>query len=116
MIAYQCIDWNEPCGDGCFVSNRILKDKYKVGYMYREQPDPEMPDSGWRLLAGNEDNVYSSNQNNFHFVAIDIVCSYDPDIIPFLYAEIGSAFIRINSNTFVFDNKTHQVFVVKQIN
>ena len=28
------IDWNEPYGEGCIVSDRITKEGFKVGYMY----------------------------------------------------------------------------------
>ena len=28
------IDWNEPNGEGCMVSDRITKEGFKVGYMY----------------------------------------------------------------------------------
>ncbi len=43
------IDWNEPNGEGCIVSDRITKEGFKVGYMYREAPDEDNPDSGWRF-------------------------------------------------------------------
>ena len=43
------IEWNEPNGNGCVVSDRITKEGFKVGYMYREQPDEQNPDSGWRF-------------------------------------------------------------------
>ena len=34
------IDWNEPNGEGCMVSDRITKEGFKVGYMYRDEPNP----------------------------------------------------------------------------
>lgn len=55
------IDWKEPNGEGCIVSDKITKEGYKVGYMYREQPDEGRPDSGWRFMAGNEDDEYMNN-------------------------------------------------------
>ena len=35
----KLIDWNEPNGEGCIVSDRITKEGFKVGYMYREAPE-----------------------------------------------------------------------------
>lgn len=32
------IEWNEPNGEGCIVSDKITKEGFKVGYMYREEP------------------------------------------------------------------------------
>ena len=82
------IEWNEPNGNGCVVSDRITKDGCKVGYMYREQPNVQSPDSGWRFLAGNEDDEYMTNSNNHHIFAINTVCNYDKDIISFLHSKM----------------------------
>ena len=61
------IDGNEPNGEGCMVSDRITKEGFKVGYMYREKPTDGNPDSGWRFMAGNEDDEYMNNPNNHHY-------------------------------------------------
>lgn len=50
----KLIDWNEPNGEGCIVSDKITKDGFKVGYMYREEPTDANPDSGWRFMADSE--------------------------------------------------------------
>ncbi len=82
--------------------------------MYREIPDYGKPDSGWRFMAGNEDNEYMNNPNNHHIFAINTICNYDKDIIPYLKAKIGSVYIRINNNDFELDDKTKPIFVDKQ--
>ncbi|MDO4963088.1 MAG: DUF2185 domain-containing protein [bacterium] len=108
------IDWQEPNGEGCFVSDKIIKDRYKVGYMYRENPDEMAPDSGWRFLAGNEDDKYINDANNFHIFSLNTVCNYDKDIIPYLHSKIGTAYIRINSSNFEIDNGDKEIFIEKQ--
>lgn len=50
--------------------------------MVREKPDEGRPDSGWRFMAGNEDNEYMNNPNNHHVFSINTICNYDKDIIP----------------------------------
>ena len=65
----KLIDWNEPNGEGCMVSDKITKEGFKVGYMYREQPSNDKPDSGWRFFAGNEDDEYINNPDNVHIFA-----------------------------------------------
>lgn len=32
--------------------------------MYREAPDEDNPDSGWRFLSGNEDEAYMNESSN----------------------------------------------------
>ena len=110
----KLIDWNEPNGDACFASDKITKEGFKVGYMYREEPSVGQADSGWRFLAGDEDDEYINNPNNLHIFDINTICNYDKDIIPYLNSEIGSAFIRISSNKFETDDETKQIFIEKQ--
>lgn len=108
------IDWHGGNGDCCFVSDMITKEGYKVGYMYREIPDDNVPDSGWRFLAGNEDEQYTDNPDNLHIFAINTVCNYDPDIIPYLSAEYGNAFIRTSDDSFNMDDGTQEIYISKQ--
>ena len=111
----KLVEWNEPNGEGCLVSDMVTKEGYKVGYMYRENPDAGIPDSGWRFLAGNESDEYINNPDNCHIMAINTVCNYDPDIIPYISSKIGSALIRINDKEFEIDNGDKPIFIVKQI-
>ncbi|MDE6476113.1 MAG: DUF2185 domain-containing protein [Erysipelotrichaceae bacterium] len=108
------IDWNEPNGEGCIVSDKITKEGYKVGYMVREKPMDTYPDSGWRFMAGNEDEEYMNNPENHHIFDINTVCNYDRDIISYLYADIGSEYIRIDANSFEVDEGLKEIFIQKQ--
>lgn len=110
----ELVVWDQPNGEGCLVSDRITKDGYKVGYMYREQPDDGKPDSGWRFLAGDETEDYIDDPNNTHIFAINTVCNYDPDIIPFIQSEVGSAYIRTAGGTFEPDDGTKPICTAKQ--
>lgn len=110
----RLIDWNEPNGEGCIVSDKITKDGFKVGYMYREQPSDKNPDSGWRFMAGNEEDEYMNDPNNHHIFAINTVCNYDKDIIPYLHSNVGSTYIRVSKNKFEMDDGTKAIFIAKQ--
>jgi hypothetical protein len=79
---------------GCFASDKIMVDGLQVGYMYREDSDDEV-DSGWRFLSGDEDQEYLDDPDRLGIYAVNTVCNYDPAIIPYLDAEIGSAFGRV---------------------
>lgn len=62
---------------------------------YREEPDNNFPnDSGWRFLAGTEDNDYTNSPDNFNVFELNTVCNYDNAILPILESEIGSSYIR----------------------
>lgn len=108
------IEWNEPNGEGCIVSDKITKEGFKVGYMYREEPSTDVPNSGWRFMAGNEDDEYMNNVDNHHIFAINTICNYDPDIIPYLHSKIGSTYIRVDSKRFELDDRTKSIFIDKQ--
>lgn len=108
------IDWHGGNGNGCLATDMITKDGFKVGYMYREQPSENFPDSGWRFFAGSEDEEYSNNPDNVHVFAINTICNYDTDIIPYLNAEYGTAFIRIDDKNFAVDDGTKEIIVTKK--
>ena len=82
--------------------------------MYRETPNKENPDSGWRFLAGDEDEAYMNDPSNHHVFSINTICNYDRDIIHYIHAEIGSVYIRTGSNTFEIDDDSKPIFVDKQ--
>lgn len=108
------IEWDEPNGEGCVVSDKITKEGYKVGYMLREEPTEGNPDSGWRFMAGNEDDEYMDNPDNHHVFALNTICNYDSDIIPYLHAKIGSAFIRVDESHFEKYHEFKPMFIQKQ--
>jgi len=107
----KLVDWNEPNGDGCVVSDKITKEGFKVGYMYREKPEEGRPDSGWRFLAGNEDEEYMNDSNNHHIFAVNTICNYDKDIIPDIKAKIGNVYIRVDGNSFGIDDGSKPIFL-----
>lgn len=112
----KLVDWKELNfdGEGCIVSDKITKEGFKVGYMYREKPSNKMPDTGWIFMAGDEDDEYINNSNNLHVFAINTICNYDKDIIPYLNSKIGSAYIRIDNKNFEIDDGSKPIFVDKQ--
>ena len=77
----------------CFVTNRILNDGQKIGYLYREQSDNEK-DSGWRIMAGDESDDYMDDPDNAAFVSLGAVLSCDDSVIDLLESPVGSAFQR----------------------
>ena len=108
------INWKGGNGEGCLVSNKITKEGWKVGYMYREEPDEGVPDSGWRFMQGEESDEYNSNPANTNVFAINTICNYDPDIIPYLNSPIGTALIRISEHEFEFDKGDKPIYIIKQ--
>lgn len=67
----------------------------KVGYAYREKPDPNfLNDSGWRFLAGDENEEYLNNSDNFNTFEINTICNYDKDILNILDGKIGEVYVR----------------------
>ncbi|MBQ5317711.1 MAG: DUF2185 domain-containing protein [Oscillospiraceae bacterium] len=110
----ELLDWYGKGPDGCIASDKITKEGWKVGYMFREEPTPGFPDSGWCVLAGNEDDDYMNNADNHHPFALNTICNYDPDIIPYLDSPVGTAYIRVSSDKFEIDDRSKEIFLQKQ--
>jgi len=83
----------------CVASNKITVDGEKVGYMYREEKVDE-EDSGWRFLAGTEDEAYAEDPANGKIFDVNIIANHDPAIIPYLKMKTGAEFER-NCDHFV---------------
>jgi hypothetical protein len=78
---------------GAFASNLVAKERRKVRYMYREQPDDNW-DSGWRFFSGTEDQAYVDNPSNLGIYALSTIAEIDPDIVPLLNYPPPCAFER----------------------
>jgi hypothetical protein len=54
-----------PARGSCIATDMITVEGERVGYMYREEPDPEnAADSGWRFFSGTEDDEYANDPSN----------------------------------------------------
>ncbi len=78
---------------GCIATDMITVDGNKVGYFYRDEPRDAI-DSGWCFMAGIESQEYMDDSKNHAIYDVNTIANYDPEIIPFLDAPIGSAFER----------------------
>jgi hypothetical protein len=77
----------------CFATDMITRQGRPVGFMYRDRPDNEQ-DSGWRFMAGTEDQDYMDDPDNHGVYDVNTIANYDPGIIPHLDAPAGAAFER----------------------
>ena len=81
----------------CFVSNKILNEDCKVGYLYREESKGafknDIMDSGWNLLSGDESDDYLDNSDNLSIVSLGAILSIDDRFVALLDNPVGSAFV-----------------------
>ncbi len=85
----------------CIATDKITVEGFPVRFMYREEPDFDV-DSGWRFLSGLESPEYMDDADKHGVYDCNTIANYDPSIIPFLEAPIGSVFEkRAESDRFV---------------
>ena len=77
----------------CYVTQRVLRDGSRVGYLYREEPETDT-DSGWRLTAGDESPEYMGERTNIVFVSLGAVLNRDESFLTLIESPVGSAFAR----------------------
>jgi hypothetical protein len=82
---------------GCFATDKITVEGYPVKFMYKEEPDKDI-DSGWRFMSGYEDDDYMDNPDNHAIYDVNTIANYDPSIIAFLDAPIGSVFEKTSES------------------
>lgn len=78
---------------GALASGKVTVEGRPVGYMYRGTPHNPL-DSGWRFLAGDEDEAYMADASNHDVFDVNTIANHDPAIVPYLDAPVGSAFFR----------------------
>lgn len=84
----------------CIASDMITVDGNRVGWMYREEPDNPI-DSGWRFFSGLESQDYADDSSKFAIYDVNTIANYDPEIVSYLDAPVGSAFERDPNGEFV---------------
>lgn len=81
----------------CLATKKIIDEKIKVKYLYREESMGELKDgivdSGWRIFAGDETQKYLDNPDNSQFVSLGFILNIDDTILPFLENEIDAELI-----------------------
>jgi hypothetical protein len=87
-----------PSQGSCIATDEITVRGKKVGHMYRAEASDEY-DSGWRFMAGDENQDYMDSASNLAVYDLNTLANYDQAIIPFLNEPVGSAFDR-NDDTF----------------
>ena len=80
-----------PNHGGCIATDMITVNGEKVGFMYRQEAHNEL-DSGWMFLSGSESQEYLDEAANSEVYDVNTIANYDPAIIPYLHAPVGSAF------------------------
>jgi hypothetical protein len=90
-----------PLAEGrgsCIATDHITVDGKGVGFMYREAPHDPI-DSGWHFFSGEESQEYVDDPENLAIYDVNTIANYDPSIISYLDAPIGSAFGRDEGGT-----------------
>ncbi|MEX0876598.1 MAG: DUF2185 domain-containing protein [Phycisphaerales bacterium] len=82
-----------PALGGCIATDKIVVDGLPVGFMQRDPPRNDM-DSGWGFMSGYESDEYMNDAKNHGIYDVNTIANYDPSIVPFLHAPVGSAFGR----------------------
>lgn len=82
------------------ASNKVAKERKRIGYMYREEPDNEN-DSGWRVFSGDETQEYADDAQNFAMYNASTILAIDPSIGTLLATPAPVAFERDVSGKFV---------------
>lgn len=92
------LEWDGP--SGCIATDKITVEGFKIGYMYREKPNPKYPDSGWRFFQGEESDEYIKDVKNSGIYDLNTICNYDSSIIPLLKSPYGVCYYRDKMGTF----------------
>jgi hypothetical protein len=78
-----------------FVSNSVILDRRPIVAMFRQEPHPDLPFSGWCFLSGE-----NGTPTDIDLYSVATLLAADPSVEPFLDAPVGSRFLRAADGTF----------------
>lgn len=84
----------------CLATDKITVDGLPVGYMYRDESVNQL-DNGWRFFSGTEDQNYVDDPENTCPYDTNTIANYDPAIIIYLDAPVGTKLERKDEFTFI---------------
>jgi len=84
----------------CLATDHITVEGKRVGYMYRIEPD-NRHHNGWIFMSGDETQEYADVAENWTYYDTNTIANYDPEIVDFIGAPIGSAFERDCNGDFI---------------
>ena len=77
------------------VSNFVILDRHPVVGMFRYEPDPDIPFSGWCFMSGEEEK-----EEDVDFYSVEDLLAADASVEQFLFAPVGARFRRNDEGTF----------------
>ena len=78
-----------------YVSNSVILGRRRVVAMFRQDPEPNIPFSGWCFICEER-----GNPKDIDLYSVETLLSADPSVAPFLDAPVGSGFVRTPEGTF----------------
>lgn len=100
-MAWQRNAWYEPqerewvemfdLRQECLITKKALEEE-RVRYMYRQDPEEDFTDCGWRFMAGDETEEYVNEPGNIIMCRYSTVCNIEPSVRAYFYAESGKQY------------------------
>ncbi len=102
-MAWQKYAWYQPksrewvalfdVSQQCLITKKALEEG-RSGHMYREEPEEDFSDCGWRFLTGDETEEYVSEPGNVVLCTYSDACNLDPSVRAYFYAAYGMQYVK----------------------
>lgn len=103
-MAWQRSAWYEPqerewtemfdLRQECLITKKALEEE-RVGYMYRQEPEKDFTDCGWRFMTGDETEEYVNEPGNIIMCRYSTVCNIEPSARAYFYADVGKQYEKV---------------------
>ena len=92
--------------------NQKLKPYVVLQYLLKYTDENNVASALTIIEYLKECGIYAERRSIYR--DIEDINKYDNDVLRYLTSDVGSSYIRINTNTFELDNKTKEIFVMKK--
>ncbi len=104
-MAWQKSTWYQPqerewvemfdLRQECLITKKALEEE-RIGYMYRQNPEEDFTDCGWRFMAGDETEEYVNEPGNIIVCQYSMVCNIEPSVRAYFYSDRGKQYEKVN--------------------
>lgn len=77
----------------CLITKKALEEE-RIGYMYRQAPEEDFSDCGWRFLTGDETEDYVKEPDHILIRTFSEICNIAPSVRAYFYAGYGMQYVR----------------------
>ena len=101
LFTRKCMDaWSLSAFGGVMITKEVYSGRRVVDIMFRQEPDPGLPFSGWVFMSSGESPYTSSEERGLELHDCRAILRIAPEVATYLHMPPGTHLIRRGKHKF----------------